>query len=146
MNTIGVPTKRAIFEAMVAMAWADARVEREEVLAMQAAGRVLDLPGDALDALDAGPPSLATLGDAGLEEGDRKLVFLCAAWLSSVDAREDEDEEALLGQLASALGIADAESHRLRDDARLLRATTPPSMRWHEELETLIRKAAAALR
>lgn len=146
MDTIGGPTKRAIFEAMVAMAWADARVEREEVLAMQAAGRVLDIPGDALDALDAGPPSLDALAAAGLDEADRKLVFLCAAWLSSVDAREDEDEEALLVQLASALGIAAAESQYLRDDARLLRATTPPSMRWHEELETLIRKAAAALR
>lgn len=145
MDTIGAPTRRAIFEAMVAMAWADARVEREEVLAMQAAGRVLDIPGDALDALDAGPPSLDALAAAGLDGRDSKLVFLCAAWLSSVDAREDEDEEALLDELAAALGIEDPERHRLRDDARLLRATTPPTMRWHEELETLIRKAAASL-
>lgn len=145
MDTIGVPTKRAIFEAMVAMAWADARVEREEVLAMQAAGRVLDIPDDALDALDAGPPSIHALAGAGLDEADRKLVFLCAAWLSSVDAREDADEEVLLDELASALDIGGSESHRLRDDARLLRATTPPTMRWHEELEALIREAAAKL-
>lgn len=145
METIGTPARRAIFEAMVAMAWADTRVEREEVLAMQAAGRVLAIPGDALDALDAGPPSVGALAGADLSERDRKLVYLCAAWLSSVDAREDRDEEALLRELASALGIVGAESRRLRDDARLLRATTPPTTRWHEELETLIRKAAARL-
>lgn len=141
-DTLGVAARRAIFEAMVAMAWADARIEREEVLAVQAAGRVLDLPDDVLDALDAGPPSLVGIDAGSLDDGAKRLVYLCAAWLASVDAREDPDEESLLDELARVLALEPTVATSLRDEARLLRATAPPSMRWHEELGALIARAA----
>ncbi len=134
-------TRRAIFEALVAMAWADARLEREEILAIQAAGRLLALPDDVLDALDAGPPSVGAIGSGGLDAGDRELVYLCAAWLSSVDGREDEGEEGLLAELRSALRLDPVRATALRDDARLLHATVPSSMPWHQELERLIQSA-----
>jgi len=140
---IGTSARRAIFEAMVAMAWADARIEREEILAVQAAGRVLELPDDVLDALDAGPPSLAGIDAASLDPRSRRLVYLCAAWLASVDAREDAGEETLLDQLERALELRASEATALRDEARLLRATAPATMRWHEELGALIRRASA---
>ncbi len=145
MSELSVPARRAIFEAMVAMAWADARIEREEVLAVQAAGRVLEIPGDVLDALDEGPPSVRALAVAPLSVTERKLVYLCAAWLGSVDAHEDGREEALLEELARALALAAAQSAVLRDEARMLRATTPPSVRWHEELGRLLTSATARL-
>ena len=65
LTRIRPPARRTIFEAMVAMAWADARIEREEVLAVQAAGRVLGLGEDVLDVLDAGAPAVGALRIAG---------------------------------------------------------------------------------
>lgn len=138
---LGQPARRAIFEALVAMAWADAKIEREEVLAVQAAGRVLEIPEDVLDALDAGPPSVGAIAVADLNATERKLVYLCAAWLACVDAREDADEETLLGELCAALELDAAEAMDIRDEARRLRATAPATMRWHEELRSLIDEA-----
>ncbi len=138
---LGVPARRAIFEALCAMAWADARLEREEIQAIQAAGRVLALPDDVLDALDAGPPTVAQIASARLSPSDRDLVYLCAAWLSSVDGREDAGEEGLLSALGAALGLDPVRATGLRDDARLLHATVPSSMPWWQELERLIESA-----
>ncbi len=140
-KNIGTPARRAIFEAMVAMAWADARIEREEVLAVQAAGRVLDLPEDVIDTLDAGPPPIQKLSVSSLSPPEKRLVYLCAAWLACVDAREDEDEDKVLEELREVLGLNELQATTLRDDARLLRAKTPASVHWHEELSTLIDQA-----
>jgi hypothetical protein len=137
-KSIGAPARRAIFEAMVAMAWADARIEREEVLAVQAAGRLFAIPEDALDALDAGPPPVAGIGVSSLNDSERRLVYLCAAWLACVDAQEDSGEETLLDELRDVLHLPSTEATALRDEARVLRATASPSMRWHEELDALI--------
>ena len=139
-------TRRAIFEALLAMAWADARLEREEILAIQAAGRVLALPDDVLDALDAGPPPVARIAAAGIDARSRELVYLCAAWLASVDGREDVSEAGLLSELRGALGIAPARAQALHDDARVLHATVPASMPWWQELERLIDSANGQLR
>lgn len=141
VRDLGAPTRRAIFEALVAMAWADARIEREEVDAIRAAGRVLSLPDDVLDALDAGPPTVAHIGGDALSATDRDLVYLCAAWLSSVDGREDDGEEGLLDELRTVLRIDPVRATALRDDARLLHATVPSSMPWYQELERLIESA-----
>ncbi|MCB9596551.1 MAG: TerB family tellurite resistance protein [Sandaracinaceae bacterium] len=140
---LGGAARRAIFEALVAMAWADARLEREEILAIQAAGRVLSLPDDALDALDEGAPPVSQIANASLDARERELVYLCAAWLASVDGRDDPGEDGLLSELRAALGIDPARATSLRDDARLLHATVPSSMPWWQELERLIASAAA---
>ena len=142
VSELSVPARRAIFEAMVAMAWADSRLEREEILAIRAAGRVLELPDDALDALDAGPPDVAEITGAQLDPSDKKLVYLCAAWLSSVDAREADDESSLLAELRAGLGLERSVAEGLRDDARMLHVTTPATMPWWEELESLIARVS----
>jgi hypothetical protein len=145
MTTIAMPVRRAIFESVCAVAWADARIEREEVLAVQAAGRLLRIPDDALDALDAGPPDIGAIDVGALSGDERKLVYLCAAWLACVDAREEHSEDQLLEELAGVLTIEDSEATSLRDEARVLRATAPASLRWHEELAKLIDTAAQRL-
>ncbi len=145
VSDIGPSARRAIFEALVAMAWADSRLEREEVLAVQAAGRVLELPDDVLDALDAGPPEVAHIAHEDLGEGDRELVYLCAAWMSFVDGHEDSGESSLLAELGRALGVDAARAKALTDDARLLHITVPPSVSWWEELEKLIESARGRL-
>jgi hypothetical protein len=137
--------RRAIFEAMVALAWADTRIEREEILAVQAAGRLLALADDALDALDAGPPDLSAMHCDGLDEHERRLVYLCAAWLACVDAREEPSEDETLEELRSVLGMSMSEATELRDDARVLRSRAPASLRWHEELASLITDAHSRL-
>lgn len=143
---LSASARRAILEAMVAMAWADARLEREEIMAIQAAGRVLELPDDVLDALDAGPPAVEAIAHDDLEPTERELVFLCAAWMSSVDSHEDGGEEGLLRELAERLEIPAKEATRLRDDARTLHVSVPSSMPWWEELSTLIERASDRLR
>ena len=145
VSKLGPSARRAIFEALVAMAWADTRLEREEILAVQAAGRLFDLPDDALDALDSGPPGVDQIAHDDLNVRERELVYLCAAWLSSVDGHESEGEQGLLAELREPLGIDPVRATALRDDARVLHATVPASMAWWEELERLIESAASSL-
>jgi len=142
VDALSTSARRAILEALLAMAWADTRLEREEILAVQAAGRVLDLPDDVLDALDAGPPPVARIAHDELTDRDRELVYLCAAWLSSVDGREVDAEEGLLDELGAALGIVGPRATELRDDARLLHATVSPTTPWWGELNDLIESAS----
>lgn len=141
VDSLSTSARRAILEGLLAMAWADSRLEREEILAVQAAGRVLDLPDDVLDALDAGPPAVAQIAHDDLTPRERELVYLCAAWLSSVDGREVESEEGLLFELGAALGIEGPRSTELRDDARLLHATVSSTTPWWGELNDLIESA-----
>lgn len=130
---------------MVAVAWADSRIEREEVAAIQAAGRVLELPDDAVDALDAGPPQIRHIAHDDLSSGERELVYLCAAWMALVDGYEDTGETGLLDELGGALGVDASRALALGDDARVLHATVPPSVTWWEELAKLIETAQARL-
>lgn len=138
VKDLSTPTRRSIFEAMVAMAWADTRLEREEIYAVQAAGRVLGLPDDAVDALDAGPPPITKAGFEGLSAAERQLVYVCAAWLACVDAQESPDENQLLEELRQQLEIPAKTATDLRDGARVQHATTPPSVPWWQELDQLI--------
>lgn len=140
VESLSEPTRRAIFEALVAMAWADAHLQREEILAVQAAGRVLHLPEDALDALDAGPPPIDDIVGADLTDADRRVVYTCAAWLARVDDREDSSEAQLLDALREGFGLADEDARTLRDDAHMLHVTTPSSTPWWQEIELLIER------
>ena len=127
------------------MAWADTRLEREEILAVQAAGRVLKLPEDAIEALDAGPPPIARVLSAPLAEEDKRIVYGCAAWLARVDDHEGSGETDLLRELAEGLGLDAETARRLREGARDLHSTTPGSTPWWQELETLVERVAATL-
>ncbi|MFK7985513.1 MAG: hypothetical protein AB8I08_05740 [Sandaracinaceae bacterium] len=143
VDSLSKPARRAIFEALVAMAWADARLEREEIFAVQAAGRVLHLPEDALDALDAGPPTIDDIVSAELSSGDRRIVYTCAAWLARVDDREDSSEAKLLDALRTGLDLDEDDAHTLREDAHMLHVTTPSSTPWWQEIELLIERVIA---
>lgn len=144
VDSLSEPVRRAIFEALVAMAWADARLEREEILAVQAAGRVLHLPEDALDALDAGPPAIADIVKAELSSDERRIVYTCAAWLARVDDREDSSESKLLTDLREGLALEEGLAATLRDDAHMLHVTTPSSTPWWQEIELLIERVITA--
>ena len=145
VRDLSAPARRAIFEAMVAMAWADTVLDRNEILAVQAAGRLLELPDDVLDALDAGPPPTERIGGADLDARERRLVYVCAAWLSVVDDNESADEGSLLRELREALGLAPSDATDLRDEARALHLQTSGSTPWYEELANLIDQASAVV-
>ena len=144
VDTLSETARRAIFEALVAMAWADARLEREEILAVQAGGRVLNLPEDALDALDAGPPALAQIIEAELTTSEQRIVYTCAAWLARVDDRQESSEATLLESLREGFEMDEETAEALRDDAHMLHVTTPSSTPWWQEIELLIERVIAA--
>lgn len=143
VDTLSETARRAIFEALVAMAWADTQLEREEILAVQAAGRVLHLPQDALDALDAGPPSITQIIDAALTLEERRIVYTCASWLARVDDREESREASLLEELRQGFELDVSTAAALREDAHMLHVTTPGSTPWWQEIELLIERVLA---
>ena len=142
---LSAPVRRAIFEGLVAMAWADTHLDRAEILAVHAAGELLQLPDDALDTLDEGAPSVDSVANPELSAAERRLVYLCAAWLATIDGREAPSEERLLGRLGEALEIGATDATALRDEARQLHLTTSPTVPWWEEIEGLIERAASLL-
>ncbi|MCC6878109.1 MAG: hypothetical protein IT378_27600 [Sandaracinaceae bacterium] len=138
LNELGGSARRAIFDAMTATAWADTRLADEELLALEAVAGALELDGASLRALRSGPPSLERLSAVELTSRERRVVFACAAWLATVDAKESAGEDVVLDRLRGALALAPDEATALRDKARAVPREPP----WAAHLESLIADVA----
>jgi len=133
--------RQTIFDVVIGMAWADALLGREEILAVQAVADALDLPvtpEDVLDALDGGATSVDDLPVAELEGTERRLVFLCAGWLGSVDRNLAPGERSYLDDLADRLGLDPDDAARLTERGADLHRTTSGSVPWWQEFERLL--------
>lgn len=150
MNATEISTgaKRAIFEAMVSVAWADARLQREEVLAVVAAAEHLGLamtPEAVYARLDRGAAAVAELDVEALDLGERRLLYLCAAWVASVDDKELDAETAYLDRLQETLGLEADRAEELHRAAQHLHEDGPKALTWWEELEALLSAASGLL-
>lgn len=145
---ISAGAKRAIFEAMVSVAWADAQLQREEVLAVVAAAEHLGLattPEAVYARLDRGAAAVAELEVDGLSLEERRLLYLCAAWVASVDDKELDSETAYLDRLQEMLDLDADRAAELHRAAQRLHEDGPKALTWWQELEALFSAAAGLL-
>jgi uncharacterized membrane protein YebE (DUF533 family) len=113
--TVSAQTCVEILGLLVAMAWADGKLDDAEKDGVRAAAGVLNLPKtvrDELDKLLEKPTPFEELLLEKLSAKDRAFAFVAAAWMAGTDANVAEKERGLLDRLADRLGF----SHERRDE------------------------------
>jgi uncharacterized membrane protein YebE (DUF533 family) len=120
-------TQKKLLKMLVALAWADGRVDQEEIEVVHA---VLDsFDADAETKLEIlawakTPRSLDDIDTEGLTEDDADLVLYQAVLLTYIDGEQSEKEVSLLNDFIAKLGMpkerADEVLARANEKAKAL--------------------------
>lgn len=140
--TISVHACVETLAMLVAMAWADGRLEDRERAGVRAAAGVLNLNKDLRARIDdvlAKPLPVEQILFDTLSPKDRAFAYVAAAWMSGVDEDVDPKEEELLDRAASLLGLSPARKAELERIARDLEPRPEGGRNWAAEIERLFR-------
>lgn len=125
---------------LVAMAWADGRLEESEKAGVRGAASVLNLTKELRERLDKvieNPVPIDQVLYDEMSERDRAFAYVAAAWMSGVDEDVDEREEAMLDKLGDLLGFDGVRKAELERIAREL--TSLGDRKWADELTRLFK-------
>ncbi len=140
--TISVHACVETLALLVAMAWADGRLEESERAGVLGAAGVLNLSRDLrarLDTVLEKPVPVEQILFDTLSPRDRAFAYVAAAWMSGVDEDVDPKEEELLDRTASLLGLSATRRAELDRIARELEPPAEGGRKWASELERLFR-------
>lgn len=140
IDVVGPQTARTLFDLLVCVAWADGVIQPEESEAMRAAAISLGIMGVAGGPHDPsqGPTKLEALAFEGLSQRDRRVAYVCAAWMVEVDDDVAPEEEALLPKLQAVLELTDDVAQALRKQAHQLRSAEPPEQSWWRRFDAIV--------
>jgi len=127
---------------LVAVAWADGRLEESERAGVLAAAGVLNLTKELrarLNEVLAAPVPVEQILFDTLSPKDRAFAYIAAAWMAAVDEDVDPKEEELLDRMATALGFSPTRKAELERIARDLEPPPEGGRRWADEIERLFR-------
>ncbi len=127
---------------LVAMAWADGRLEDSEKAGVRGAASVLNLTKQLRERLDAvleNPVPIDQILYDEMSVRDRSFAYVAAAWMSGVDDDVDEREEAMLDKLADMLGFDGVRKAELETIARDLGDKATGDRKWADELTRLFK-------
>src|SRR5687768_5283220 len=108
--------QEAMVKSLVAVAWADGRVESEETEVIEALISAFELHGDDAAAIRAYAQTPRTLDDVPLTElssDDRRLLVQHAVVLTYIDGRQSDDETKILDELVRKLNLPPEEAREL---------------------------------
>ncbi|MCX7807671.1 MAG: TerB family tellurite resistance protein [Deltaproteobacteria bacterium] len=149
IDALSAGARKALLETLVAIAWADREITPEEKQAVGGALTALGLvlPHDrGAGNLESGPLPLNSLAYGSLSQRERELIYLCALWMTGVDAEEHPAERSLLAQLASQLEISAERTQRLASIARKISSSLVPVREsWWRFFDALVVQAARLL-
>ena len=125
---------------LIAMAWADGRLDEREKSGVKGAAEVLNLSKEHRDRLAQmleKPLPLDQILLDTLSPRDKAFAFVAATWMSGVDDDVDAQEKALLDRLAAELGMS---ADRRAELERIASDLTPIGDRkWGDELVALLK-------
>ncbi len=133
---------------LIAVAWADGKLEDQEKEGIRAAADVFNLTKELRDRLDElleQPMPVDELLVDELSARDKAFAFVAASWLSGVDDDVDEKEKALLAHAASALGFTDDRRIELARIAQDLLPLREGKASWTSEILALFRAIPSRL-
>ena len=112
--------EEAILKSLVAVAWADGRMEGEEKEVLEALISAFELTkddGQTIRDYAASPKSLADIPLDQLEQAERRLLLQHAVILSYIDGTQSEREKVMLDDLVGKLDIPAGEASSLLEAA-----------------------------
>ena len=127
---------------LIAVAWADGRLDEKEKEGVRAAARVLNLTKELRDRVDKlvdSPLPIDQLLFETMSARERAFAFVAATWMARVDETVDPKEEALLDQLATTLELARDRQTELRGIAEDLGPMPESSDGWAQEVLKLFK-------
>lgn len=113
-------------KSLVAVAWADGKMDDEEHEVIEALISAFELEGDDAESIRAFAKEPKTLADVPLTDlsaADRRLLLSHAVILTYVDGEQSEQEKQILGAMVQGMNIPADEANELiaRADARAQR-------------------------
>lgn len=106
---MAIELKRESFMAIVAVAWADGRMSRDEAAGLSLAAKKCGLGDEDVaaieDAAKNGGVSLDDFDSTGLSGWEKALTYAIAAWLARLDGVVDATERESLKVLGKALDL-----------------------------------------
>jgi uncharacterized membrane protein YebE (DUF533 family) len=127
---------------LVAMAWADGRLEETERAGVLGAADVLNLSKDLrarLAEVLQRPVPVDQILFESLSPRDRAFAYIAASWMAGVDEDVDPKEEELLDRAASLLGFSPSRKAELERIARDLEPPAEGGRVWSSEIVRLFR-------
>jgi DnaJ-domain-containing protein 1 len=101
---------------LLAMAWADGKLQDEEKQGIRDAAATLNLPKQFRERLEKLMRIAPPIGEMKLEAlgvRDKEFAFVASAWMANVAAGIDEREEALLKAIGEKLALSEARQGEL---------------------------------
>ena len=125
---------------LIAMAWADGRLDDREKKGVRAAASVFNLTKELRDRIDTlleKPMPVEELLVDSLGARDKAFLYVAAAWMAGIDDDVDPKEQALLDKAGALLGF---NAERRTELARIARDLPPRKEReWADEVIALFR-------
>jgi len=118
--------REAMVKSLVAVAWADGKMDEEETEVIEALIGAFELEGDDATSIREFAKTPRTLADVPLTDlsaADRRLLLQHAVILTYVDGEQSEQEQQILGAMVRGMNIPPDEAMELisRADARAQR-------------------------
>jgi tellurite resistance protein len=146
--TISVDACTESLGLLVAMAWADGRLDDDEKAGVRGAAQVFNLSKDSRDRIDSLLANAPAVEDAKVDKlsaRDRAFAFVAAAWMAHVDGKLDPAEEKMLGEIGSKLDLGDARQKQLIETAKALDPLPEGKRSWSTEITRLFKAIPAEI-
>lgn len=142
--TISVRACTETLALLVAMAWADGKLDDEERDGIRDAAQTLNLPKDLRDRLERymkESPPLDELQLRTMGRKEREFAFVASAWMANVAEGIVDEEQALLNDIAAEVEIDEERQEQL---TRLALELDPPpeGESWSTGIQQLFRAIA----
>jgi uncharacterized membrane protein YebE (DUF533 family) len=127
---------------LVAIAWADGRIDEREKASVRGASQIFNLTKEQRAQIDGMLEKASTLDAVHvdrLKERDRDFAYVAAAWMCGVDEEVAGKEEGMLWRLSDLLSIDDERKTELEAVARSLSAAKGAPRQWGDELAALFK-------
>jgi tellurite resistance protein len=108
--------QEAMLKSLVAVAWADGRVENEESEVIEALLSSFDIAGDDAQRIREFAKTPRTLDDVpitDLSASDRRVLLQHAVILTYIDGQQSDKEKQLLQELVAKLRIPEDEAQHI---------------------------------
>ena len=140
--TIRVAACTETLSLMIALAWADGRLDDREKAGVKGAAEVLNLPKELRSRLDSALEKAPAIADLGLEDltaRERAFAFVAVAWMAGVDAVIDPKERVMMDNIAARLGITGERREKLTEISKKLEPVPDGGTGWADQVMTLFK-------